>query len=1112
MKNILRKSLMLTLGCLIAGSIFAETTYILSGKCNVPLTKELKNSKYQILKCDDDGTNLSATTDISCDVNNASGFYYNSTSAAYSDLKNISNYSTSSSSNHTMQALKLSAEGKMTITLNSITISKILVVYSCSSSDNTTMTIANETVTTKDKNVYSKEIEGTFTSKIEISSAAKEYKLFIILVEGQSAPPVSVTGVSLDKTSLELEVGDEVTLNATVKPDNATNKAVEWKSDKTSVATVDQNGKVNAVAVGDAKITVTTKDGNKTATCNVKVKAATTDRPLQSISIPATLQLTEGGSSQLTVTYTPSNTTTDKTINWKSSNTGVATVSINGTVNAIKAGTSTITAEVNADKTKTAQCIVTVKEASPVPQTNLTLHTPGVYEDEDGYDTPLAVFSNSEYEVYYAGRTSDSKMSILTKPADKTLGIEDAKTATATYCKIADGWGEFTTASVSNSSLPSAKEEFKAPSDVFKTDGKTLKIHIKGFDQFSYYAQDKNVEMKDGDFKKKQRFQVFIDGQMQPETQCSTSATIRRYDITTAEHVIEVKALENGQSLFYGFSLRVGERLPMLKHLSGNDTTQSVLCTRSIQDIVYRVKYNETTTLEWVGAQATGIKLEKRGSTGVVDTMVVTGTPVCPAGEYTYKVVAKQNGEEISSLTGKITVTSKIEATTDTIVNAYTNEAIDPIIFRCYAAESEITVSATTPAWITKTYKDNTYTISGTPTQKGTHEFTVGVKGGNSIKCKITVEDLVLGDNPIMYLYKNSSSGVEVFKTLNYTPVARKTQNSLRPTEQFSPYKLIIISEDVDADNEEVLDIIDNVKKPVLNMKSFTYTRSRLDYGYPDNGSVHDTAITVLQPSHPVFKGMNVTTKGEIRILKTVNGRGLMPVEIDNCDGSYALATAKKQGVDYDASGDDETFLHEIPASKRGAKYILFPLSRQSADQLNTNGMTLLKNIIEYLLGNEQPTVTNPELAIKSFSVNGIEAKIDGQEISVELPAGTNLKDLRPQITLADPVLTKVTPASGDSVAFPNSPMFGVDYVVTDFIHRKVYTAHVTAPTSLGDMLIEGVWFDGEMLHNTQGEPLNIYNLAGTLITFTDSDFSFTGMPHSLYLVVGTTGNMKILY
>ncbi len=84
---------------------------------------------------------------------------------------------------------------------------------------------------------------------------------------------VPVESVTLNKTTLDLFVEDEDKLTAVVSPANATNKAVTWSSSNESIATVDEDGTVIGIAVGEAIITVTTEDGNKTATCTVTVKS-----------------------------------------------------------------------------------------------------------------------------------------------------------------------------------------------------------------------------------------------------------------------------------------------------------------------------------------------------------------------------------------------------------------------------------------------------------------------------------------------------------------------------------------------------------------------------------------------------------------------------------------------------------------------------------------------------------------------------------------------------------------------------------------------------------------------------------------------------------------------
>ena len=137
-------------------------------------------------------------------------------------------------------------------------------------------------------------------------------------------PTVAVTGVTLDKTSISLLVGDSETLTATVTPADAENQKLTWSSDKPAVATVDDNGKVTAVKAGEATITVTTQDGGKTATCRVTVS----DREIKVTGVTlnkSTLSLIEGGSETLTATITPADAT-NQNVAWTSSDATVATV------------------------------------------------------------------------------------------------------------------------------------------------------------------------------------------------------------------------------------------------------------------------------------------------------------------------------------------------------------------------------------------------------------------------------------------------------------------------------------------------------------------------------------------------------------------------------------------------------------------------------------------------------------------------------------------------------------------------------------------------------------------------------------------------------------------
>ena len=172
-------------------------------------------------------------------------------------------------------------------------------------------------------------------------------------------PAVPVQSVSLDKTTLSLNVGENTTLTATVTPSNADDKTITWSSSNTAVATVDANGKVTAVAAGEAVITVTTTDGGKTATCAVTVTNPAV--PVQSVSLDKTeLSLAVGKDGTLTATVLPENAD-DKTVTWSSSNTAVATVDANGKVTAVAVGEAIITVTTT-DGAKTATCKVTVTD------------------------------------------------------------------------------------------------------------------------------------------------------------------------------------------------------------------------------------------------------------------------------------------------------------------------------------------------------------------------------------------------------------------------------------------------------------------------------------------------------------------------------------------------------------------------------------------------------------------------------------------------------------------------------------------------------------------------------------------------------------------------------
>lgn len=171
---------------------------------------------------------------------------------------------------------------------------------------------------------------------------------------------IKVTGITLNKTTLNIKTGATEQLTAKVQPTDATNSKVTWSSNDKDVAEVDQTGMITAKKEGSAVITVTAQDGSgKTATCQVNV----TDIKVSGITLSAsTLAMQTEDVKQLSVTnITPANAT-NKALKWESKNTWVATVDESGNVTAKNPGETTITVTAADNGGAQAICKVTVTE------------------------------------------------------------------------------------------------------------------------------------------------------------------------------------------------------------------------------------------------------------------------------------------------------------------------------------------------------------------------------------------------------------------------------------------------------------------------------------------------------------------------------------------------------------------------------------------------------------------------------------------------------------------------------------------------------------------------------------------------------------------------------
>lgn len=182
---------------------------------------------------------------------------------------------------------------------------------------------------------------------------------------------VDVTSVTLDKTEAEIGFGRTLQLKATVKPDNTTKYKLHWKSEDTSVATVDENGLVSTVGVGDAVIRAISDDNEEIyGSCTVHVLPV----QVEGIALSKTsLTLQTGSSKKIDTIITPSNAD-NKEVTWESSDDSIAKVDENGNVTGVaEGGPVTITATTKNGGYQ-ASCKVTVqKDAIPVSGVTLDL-------------------------------------------------------------------------------------------------------------------------------------------------------------------------------------------------------------------------------------------------------------------------------------------------------------------------------------------------------------------------------------------------------------------------------------------------------------------------------------------------------------------------------------------------------------------------------------------------------------------------------------------------------------------------------------------------------------------------------------------------------------------
>lgn len=263
--------------------------------------------------------------------------------------------------------------------------------------------------------------------------------------ESVAPATVPVTGVTLDKSTLSMQVGDSQKLTSTVRPSNATNQSVKWLASNDNITV--SNGTVTAKSTGRAVVTVQTDDGGYTATCDVTIQKKVPEIvPVTGVELNKSQMTLEVDSSVTLIATVKPSTATNQSVKWSVNNSNV--IVQNGTVTAKTVGTSIVTVTTN-DGNHKAQCTVEViaKQVQPSePHTNIGglnidgncyFDTEVLPDQNTNTDIRLHVKSNS---TYICGARDDNYKYGFTK-TDNFYAIRGTVSSSAKPCMFwEDTW------------------------------------------------------------------------------------------------------------------------------------------------------------------------------------------------------------------------------------------------------------------------------------------------------------------------------------------------------------------------------------------------------------------------------------------------------------------------------------------------------------------------------------------------------------------------------------------------------------------------------------------------------------------------------------------------
>ncbi len=430
------------------------------------------------------------------------------------------------------------------------------------------------------------------------------------------------------------------------------------------------------------------------------------------------------------------------------------------------------------------------------------------------------------------------------------------------------------------------------------------------------------------------------------------------------------------------------------------EAIQSIMQTESIVPIKYTLEggaTNAATVITWLCPGANTNQPDWITVTNENETISISGTTTATTnpGDYTYTVTPSSGSAAGTAVSGTITVTEhqvlgpEITTPSNASQAVKAGKAIGNIVFTFTNAKNA-TVTGILPNGVTAGTYDSenqsisisgttetetsypavyTYTVTATPLDGYSGPETFTATGTITVKDPATKTVAYLttsaktADDAIVSLLKESYDVVKipvVSGSDGKTLVSGMSESVLTGILAADDYNLVVADEILDGATCYPV-VRAAFTKPFLNLKPFFYNTGRWVWGTGDNGKKDNLTLTVNEPFHPVFKGIDFSSIGNQLdmlegTLSTTDGKTLQGALVSTV--SFGSNIGQIPALD-NAKNGDAICIHEVPvgstigSSATTSKYLLIGIFNQVYSNLNANGKNVIKNACEYLMKTE---------------------------------------------------------------------------------------------------------------------------------------------------------------